>query len=100
MTGPPNRERRPGEGRRSSTLDGCGGGDKHNPPPFVTYRYGYHGCGCTDRLAALERLVGRLFDVDADLLTLLDRPDVLAGTPSTWEAMVAAGFDPLTGAER
>jgi hypothetical protein len=30
-------------------------------------------------------------------LEMANRPDIKSGTPSTWEAMVFCGLDPLTG---
>lgn len=60
--------------------------------------------GPVDRLAArlqveprtVHELAKRL-DVALRLLDIASGPDVLAGTPASYEAMVVCGLDPLTG---
>lgn len=60
--------------------------------------------------AAVQRLARRLdveprtvyqlarrLDVSLYWLDLASRPDVVGGTPSSWDACIAAGIDPLTG---
>jgi hypothetical protein len=59
-------------------------------------RHAVNGHGA--KIAELQDYVaaiGRLLDVDLDELVLSHR--AVEGTPSTWEEMKAAGFDPQTG---
>lgn len=56
-----------------------------------------------DRLRVEPRTIpelARRLDVSLSWLEIATGPDVLAGTPASWEACVICGIDPVTGARQ
>ena len=43
------------------------------------------------------RQLARRLDLDLQWLDIVTGPDVVRGTPASWEACIALGIDPITG---
>ena len=49
------------------------------------------------RLSHRVELLAAALGIDMELLGVAAQPDVRNGCPGSWEAMLAAGYDPIDG---